>query len=236
MDLDSITPEQVMSLHLAALYNHDDRGRITGINQWNGGIAPRFHLGRTRGGIHWRVRADVPEATAAALAALCRRENPGSRLERLPERYDSYLRILEHDAPVDAVWSGPAYRLGARMEPVATTRQIDLTNASLLVGGLDDWVPDIGRRHPFMAAIADGRAVAVCASARMTDAAHEAGVETLPAYRRRGHAAAAVASWAQAVERLGALPLYSTSWRNTASRRLAAHLGFSLYGIDFHIT
>lgn len=95
--------------------------------------------------------------------------------------------------------------------------------------------PHIPHRQPFVAVIEDGRAVAVCASVRITRAAHEAGVETVPRYRGRGHAVDAVAGWAEAVAKLGAVALYSTSWDNVASRRLAARLGLQVIGVDFHI-
>jgi predicted GNAT family acetyltransferase len=78
--------------------------------------------------------------------------------------------------------------------------------------------------------------VAVCASARQTRSACEAGVETHPAFRRRGHAARVVRHWAKLVIESGATPLYSTSWRNQASSRLAIALGFEDYGVDFHLT
>jgi RimJ/RimL family protein N-acetyltransferase len=53
----------------------------------------------------------------------------------------------------------------------------------------------------------------------------EAGVETHPAFRGRGHAVAVTAAWAQAVRALGMFSLYSTSWHNRPSQRVAAKLG-----------
>jgi predicted GNAT family acetyltransferase len=61
-------------------------------------------------------------------------------------------------------------------------------------------------------------------------------VETLPRSRGRGHAANAVAAWANAVRKTGAVPLYSTSWDNVASQSVAAKLGLSPFGADFHVT
>ena len=86
-----------------------------------------------------------------------------------------------------------------------------------------------------MAMVENGHAVSVCASVRIAKAAHEAGVESLPAYRRKGHAVDAVAGWANEVRKTGAIPLYSTSWDNAASRGLAAKLGLSMFGVDFHV-
>ena len=78
-------------------------------------------------------------------------------------------------------------------------------------------------------------AVAVCASVRITDAAHEAGVETVPAYRRCGYATRVVRAWADAVSSMGAKPLYSTSWANLASQTVAKRLGLVFVGNDYQI-
>lgn len=85
------------------------------------------------------------------------------------------------------------------------------------------------------ASLEDDRAVAVCASVRATSTAHEAGVETLPESRRRGHGAAAVAAWAEELLGAGSIPLYSTTWDNLASQRVASHLGFQAYGWEYRI-
>ena len=125
------------------------------------------------------------------------------------------------------------------MATTATTTTavaINGNNADLLRGRMPDWLPDVVFRRPFYAVVDDDQAVSVCASARMTDAAAEAGVETVAAYRGRGYAVTVVAAWAAAVEQMGALPLYSTSWDNAASRAVAARLGSSPFGADFHVT
>ena len=63
----------------------------------------------------------------------------------------------------------------------------------------------------------------------------EAGVETSPAWRRKGHARAVVAAWALAVRASGLLPLYSTDWSNAASRGVAASLDLVAFGEDWNI-
>jgi predicted GNAT family acetyltransferase len=89
---------------------------------------------------------------------------------------------------------------------------------------------------PLFAIIVDGRAVAVCGSVRHTPPAHEAGVETVLEFRRRGFAAEVVASWAGAVRAAGVTPLYSTSWTNTPSQAVARKLGLICFGSDLHLT
>jgi len=96
--------------------------------------------------------------------------------------------------------------------------------------------------------VEDGVAVAVCHGARggglrgagERDAEAprgvEAGVETAPDHRRRGHARRAVLAWAARVRERGGVPLYSTAWQNRASRELARSLGLVLYGEDRHLT
>jgi predicted GNAT family acetyltransferase len=71
---------------------------------------------------------------------------------------------------------------------------------------------------------------------RITPAACEAGVETAPGFRGHGHAARVVAAWALAVRDAGQIPLYSTSWQNTASQAVARKLGLRQFGADLHIT
>jgi hypothetical protein len=45
-----------------------------------------------------------------------------------------------------------------------------------------------------------------------------------------------VKAWAQAVQQLGKIALYSTSSDNEASKHLAASLGLPLLGTDFHLS
>jgi hypothetical protein len=113
---------------------------------------------------------------------------------------------------------------------------INDTNGYLLRGGFDDWLSDIRHRQPFIAVVENNRAISICASVRISDAVHCAGVETLVEYQKRGHASNAIVDWALAVRNLGAAPFYSTSWENEPSQRVAARLHLRKMGIDFHVT
>jgi hypothetical protein len=101
---------------------------------------------------------------------------------------------------------------------------------------LPDWLPDVSPDSPMAASLQDGDAVSVCCSVRRTPRAHEAGVETHAGFRRRGFAPPAVGLWAEAVRAMGLLPLYSTSWKNEASRGVARKLGLAHFGSDLHLT
>jgi RimJ/RimL family protein N-acetyltransferase len=223
-----------MQLHVQALYQHDETLRMTSINDWHGGVAPRFFLGRTDRGNVWRSRNDVSRDICDALDTVCQAEPPATLEE--PTHATAFQRILSAPARIDTLWRDPAYWFPYEAAPARHVVPIDEQRAHLLAGGLSDWTPDSPYQQPFVAVIVEGRAVAVCASVRITDNAHEAGVETLATHRRRGYAVTAVSTWAHLVQKRGALALYSTSFDNVASQRVAARLGLSMYGVDFHIT
>lgn len=225
-----------MRMHARALYTHDGNSRIRSVNEPVSGVASRFFLGRTISGNLWRFRSDLPGDLVSDLEKLCRGEPETNALSKLPEFREKYIRLLESQTPIERVGSGPAYWFSTEVVPGLQPTEINETNADLLRGGFEDWLVDMPHRRPFMAMVEDGRAVSVCASVRITNAAHEAGVKTLPAYRQKGHAVNVVAGWASAVRKMRAIPLYSTSWDNTASRIVAARLGLSMFGVDFHIT
>jgi hypothetical protein len=229
-------PLDLARKRVAALYRHDERGRLTSINEWNGGAAPRFFLMRTVDGAICRFRADLPGDLAGRLEALCSREPAGDLSGELPAHPAKYLELLSSHAPVERVWAGPAFMSTRDLPPSAPPIAISGHNAHLLRDGFDDWMPDVAHRHPFMAVIENDQALSICASVRISDAVHCAGVQTRADHRRRGHAVDAVAGWARAVRSLGAAPFYSTSWDNVASQGVAHRLQLSLVGVDFHLT
>jgi hypothetical protein len=234
-ELTDCSPE-LACLRLEALYYCDSRGRLVSVNEWNGSAAPRFHLMRTVRRSFGRYRADLADDLVVRLEELRAQEPTGRRQGELPGLHSKYLELLTLHAPVARAWAGPVFTFPDDITADVRTVSINETNEHLLRGGFDDWLPDIRYRQPFCAVVEDNRAVSICASVRITDAVHCAGVETLTGYRRRGYAACAVAGWALTVRSLGANPFYSTSWDNEASRRVAARLHLGPIGVDFHVT
>ena len=228
------SPHDLMAVHIRALYVHDEQTRLISINDWQGGVAPRFFLGRTQQGNIWQFRNDLPEELRDELTELCQTE-PLTTSKR-PKHEAEYVRILSENAPINRLWFGPAYWFADGVTNAEEPILINEQNAHLLQGGLEAWVPDVPYQQPFVAVIVDGRAVAVCASVRISDDAHEAGVETVASQQQKGYAVKVVSAWASAVYKLGAKPLYSTSIENIASQNVANRLGLAKFGIDFHIT
>lgn len=224
---------ELMRMHVQALFTHDATGRMIRVNEPDGKPAPRFFLGRTAYGSVRRFRHDLDEGLVHALESLCLAEPAGEELLHPPYGATRYQDLL---GPVERTWAGPAYCF-PYAPPVSTGAiLISENNAHLLRPHLEAWAGDAAHRQPMLAVLDGGHAVSVCCSVRITPEAHEAGVETAPGFRGRGFAARAVAAWAGAVAGTGRVPLYSTSWENTASRAVARSLGLRRFGADLHVT
>lgn len=229
---------ELMKLHVAALFTCDAGSRLLFVNEPDGepARAPRLFLGRTPAGSVWRFRAGLPDKLCEELDALCADEPPLDFEFDVPPRHlEKYVRLLEADAPVQEISSGPAYCFNEDDAPSKSALAITENDAKVLQGGFEDFVAELSAWQPFIALVEDDRAVSVCRSVRITPAAHEAGVETLPDFRGKGYAADVAAEWARRVRAAGAIPLYSTSWENRASQAVARKLRLKCYGTDFSI-
>jgi len=234
-----LTDLELMNLHVSALFTCDAGSRLLFVNEPGGVLspAPRLFLGRTRAGNVWRFRAGLPDKLCDELDALCADEPPSGAEFNVPPRHlETYIRLLEADAPVQEISSGPAYRFNEYDMPSKSVLAITEKNAKVLQGGFEDFVAELPAWQPFIALIEGNRAVSVCRSVRITPAAHEAGVETLPDFRGKGYAGDVAAEWARRVRAAGAIPLYSTSWENRASQAVARKLRLKCYGTDFNLT
>jgi RimJ/RimL family protein N-acetyltransferase len=231
------TDQYLMSVHARTLFTHNAQSRLVLVNEPLGADpAPRLFLGRTPHGNLWRFRADLPQILVEELEALCRDEPVDKELHPQPRHFEAYMRLLETHAPVQKWWMGPAYQFAEYVEPSRQLLALTQSNAEMLRGGFEELIAELPDWQPFIAIVEDGRAVSVCRSVRITSEAHEAGVETLPDFRGKGYAPDVVAGWARAVASLGALPMYSTSWANTASQMVAKKLRLIPYGADFDVT
>lgn len=231
-----IEDRDLMRLHLKALFTCDAAGRLLTVNEPGGGAAPRFFLGRTAHGNVWCTRHDVGETLARELRALCESQRPTLDIEADRADPAPFVACLARREPVSKTWAGPTFRFPSDLPDDESAIRVTLENAALLSPYLEDWREDVAAGVPMAAVLEGGKAVSLCCSVRVTPQAHEAGVETHPDFRRRGHAAGAVAAWASAVRDMGRIPLYSTSWENESSRALAKKLGLVQFGVDLHIT
>lgn len=221
----------LMRVRVEALFTHDAHGRMLRSNEPDGVPAPRLFLGRTRSGHVFRLGQAVPDSLARRLAGIIDREPPQDDLRAPPVGAEALRDALERDAPIVRETAGPAYRFpDALRSPSIAVVSITAESARLVQETWPDLVlPDW---QPCFAVVRDGAAVSVCFSARRGRQAAEAGVNTLPEFRGRGYAAAVTAAWGAAVRDLGLVPLYSTTWDNTASQGVARRAGLLMFGAD----
>ena len=238
--MDPETDEHLMRIHVATLFNCDADGRIVSLRRPTSrpGGPPRFFMGRRHDGNVWLFRHDVPDDLTRRLEVLCQSEPSATDLMPPPRVASAIRAALQEHGPITREYRGPAYLIPERTQGPTDAVLITREKGRMLEAGFPWMLPhlttevDIG---PVTAAIVNGSAVSICYCARLSPLAAEAGVETLDAMRGRGHATAAVAAWATSLRQRGLLPLYSTSWENFASQRVAEKLGAVRYGEDWEI-
>jgi RimJ/RimL family protein N-acetyltransferase len=231
-----------LELQVAGLFTHDLAGRIVAVNEPGGGPAPRFFLGRTRTGNLWRIRHGLPEPLTQRLETLAAAEPVRDDLQAEPRNLAAFQEALRADREVQSIYRGPAYRFPDTLPPPpAGVTRITRENLHLMDRlqergwNLETLAVELERYAPMLALVEDGAAVSLCFSARLTEQAAEAGVETLERYRGRGNAPAVVTAWAHAVRATGRIPFYGTSWDNHASRAVARKLGLIMYATDLSL-
>ncbi len=241
------------ALHVSVLFDVDDRGRLLRTNEPEPEAPPRLYLVRGPDGVRAWLGADVSPGTAARCGAAVRDLPAWDGREPDPSVFEPVRRALATDRAVTEEWGGPASRSVPGTEPsargLATERAAPVSRGGMPAGGsarvepvlvgaasahvLDRHFPytrdHLEVRAPVAALLVDGIAVAACYCARRRPTAAEAGAATVDAYRGRGFAARVVAAWRAAVEASGRTALYSTTWDNVASRRLAERLSFHAY-------
>lgn len=233
-----LTDLELINIHVRALFSHDTESRLLFVNEPDNTVppAPRLFLGRTRTGNIWRFRADLPDKLCKELDALCADEPPvNAEFNESPRHLETFVRLLESDAPVQDVENGLAYRFIKYEMPSSRLMTVTEDNPETLQGGFEKLIEELPAWQPFVALVKENRAVSVCRSVRITSEAHEAGVETLPEFRGNGYAKDVVSEWARLVRKIGAIPLYSTSWENKASQAAARKLDLKCYGVTFNI-
>jgi hypothetical protein len=187
---------------------------------------------RTIEGNRWRVSGIGSEVERTGLEEALAKEPvvaSVNEMEALPP-------VVGRGTPASDLYRGPAFVFPEQLPPASTYVEVLGEAADARTVPELSWVRKVTpTERPVTVARNDaGEIVSVCHSARATDRAAEAGVETAPGYRGRGYAVAVVLAWARALLAEGRLPLYSTQRTNTASRAVARRLGLIIYGEDCH--
>lgn len=231
---------ETVDLHVDALYERDASGLILGIRAGTR-PPPRIHLVRTTEGNRWLFAARLPVALRGAAEALLASEPVTSTVEAMERRpfacRDALLALLAEDRLPGEEYRGPAFTFPEALPEVSAPVEV-LAAPAVARPHVDvAWLAEfVDTDRPVVIARNDaGASVALCHSARIGAESAEAGLEVVEAYRRHGLGKAVTLGWARAIRAGGRVPLYSTSWENTASRATARSLGLFVYGEDWHV-
>lgn len=219
---------ELMNIQAEVLYVHDHAGRITTINEYMNQPAPRFFMGQTNTGRIIRFRSDVPNNQVLDILQIMDRDDPTEQLANV-------INVLEKDKGISGFWIGPAYAFNNIITDYTDATLVTEDNKFCLENGFSSLLSDLTFREPCYMVTENNMAVSVCFSARNSDKAAEAGVETLEDYRGKGYAIRVASSWAQAIRKTQRIPLYSTSWDNHSSQCIAKRLQLHFYGTDISL-
>lgn len=219
-----MTPADLMLLHLGAMFTLQEDGSLLTVNEpWDKTCpAPLLFAAFPREGRPFcRGRAGI------AQKALRQAQRLAEQGVRKAAPYEEALGLSLAGEREVCLWRPNSAPL---VSP--PTACVELTGSNLGQYDLGEfrWLAEeLPMASPCFAYFAEGTAISVCRSVRI-HTGHEAGVETSPAWRGRGLAPVVVTAWANAVERLGRVPLYTASAENRSSLRLAEKCGFLPYG------
>jgi hypothetical protein len=207
---------RLVERRFAGRYRCDARGRLLPEQGADRPEPPRFHLVRTVFGNLWRLRADVPRATATRLAMLAGREAPLGGTVSPPERLNFMRQALKGDGPIAGEHVGSVLvfpDVGATAgDPREEVRSLSPGDADALHPGLASCGVDAERlaRPDCLGSWSGGRVVAV-AHTRWGDGDEvgEVWVASAPTERRKGHARALAAAWCRRLRASGRMPLVS---------------------------
>jgi hypothetical protein len=222
------TPE----LHLQTLFQLDPAGRIVSTREPQASSGPAFILVRSPKITAWAIHTRVDARLARELDHLAQQEPPLSQMRDEPVNVNVYQSLI-----AGQIYSGPAFSFPPAMTPPSPA-VVAIWDERLLQPHFPGWHEGeiSAGRAPVMAVLDHGDPVSVCFSARSSEVAAEAGVETAIDFRGRGFAANVTAAWGMAVKAAGRIPLYSTAWSNTPSLGVARKLGLEPYATAWSIS
>ena len=227
--------KELLEIHVRALFTMDSDSKLVSINEpWDSTkIAPRFYIGKTLNGtIIYRFRYDIPEKIINLLENFINGENCENNDFSFKYLIE-YLRILGTDNYFSEVcYYGKNYL----QEYYNNCNKITVENIkNYELNGLE-WLKDeIMYCQPCFGLIENKQVVSLCMSVRITENAHEAGIETIENYRGRNHAKNVLSAWMKEIQNSNCLALYSTNTKNKSSQRVAEKAFLDKYAIGISI-
>jgi hypothetical protein len=234
---------ELLALQTSTIFVLADNGWILRSNAPDRHAGPRLYLAGSNSGNVVRLRNDVGQDIAGAIERLAAREPMLDAPDSTPVHLDHYLRLLSQHGSMaicrpGLIWTFPETLRHVRpaLLIISGTRSGDALLARYATEGIPGALVAAGfvdTSHfwePWCVAL-DGQEIASIAfTPGLSPGAAETGVHTMPAFRRRGFGAAAVAGWAKHPQLVGRALFYSTDRENVSSQRVAARLGLRFIG------
>jgi hypothetical protein len=219
-------------------------GRILRVNAPDKVAGPRFYIAGCADGNLFYLRYDVSERIAKEICKLARGEPPLCNHDSIPVHMAEYVALLERDATVVrreielgyVLPNNLVYSHSVRIVR-SGTREGDTLRANLRSNGVPEGLREMGFKdekefwEPWCVAFQDSDLAAIAFAARLGEKGAAIGVATARAFRGKGFAAAAAASWT-CHPRLAGLGLsFSHNRDNRSSQRVAERLGLTFLGV-----
>jgi hypothetical protein len=226
---------KLLEMHIEALFTLNHQSKLVAINEpWDKTrAAPRMYLGKAfDGSIIYKFRYDVPPEIVKKLEEYLSEEILTGKNGEI-KYTNEYLKILDSENYFEEI----CYSCGDKIEQTRN-KCVKITIENIKDFELNgfEWLNDeINYSRPCYGIIEGNKMVSLCRSVRITEKAHEAGIETKEEHRGKGLAIITLKEWARDIQNNGYIPLYSTSKRNKSSQRVAEKMFLNKYGIGISI-
>jgi hypothetical protein len=228
-----INKVEMMRMHIESLFTFNDDLKLMNINEpWDTTkLAPKFIMGRTiKGETLYYFRHDIPDDIVSKVSELCLKEPSAQNANEKPRYLEQYLECFQSSSYTEEI----CFYVPNNGEKIRDCILLDSKNLSTFTAVGFDWLKEeFPFSLPCAAFIHAGQAVSICRSVRISNKAHEAGIETLEAFRGNSYAHDVLFKWAQEVRQLGCEPLYSTLSDNFRSLRVAQKANLVCFGVGF---
>jgi hypothetical protein len=235
MDEYSISPNKLLEMHIETLFTLNSQMRLVSINEpWDKTkAAPQLYIGKAAdGSVIYKFRYDIPLEKINKLEAYLAKETSLDKDNEI-KYVNEYLRILEKENYSNEIcyyYNSTAGETGNNCIQITAKNIKDYTLGSF--GWLND---EIKYSQPCYGVIENSQIVSICRSVRITEKAHEAGIETLEEYRGKGFAKIVLKGWIKEIQSKGIIGLYSTNKENKSSQKVAEKALLKRYGVGISI-
>jgi hypothetical protein len=233
--MNTIPQNELLEMRVETLFTTDSRSRLLTVNEpWDKTRpAPRLYLAKSLdGSVIYRFRNDVLPEIIKELEKYLAKEPPLDNENKIAYR-DEYLKVLESSNCTEGI----CYYYKNTVKSTRTNcTKITPENINDFRLNEFEWLHEEIDHCQICYGIAeDNNIVSLCRSVRISDKAHEAGIETTKAYRGKGLAGIVLINWANEVTNKGYTAFYSTAKENKSSQRVAEKAFLTKLGIEMGV-